>query len=123
VTAPAPLARYVRDKPGHDDPKLVAVARPSRAGGSGGARLTPPAMKYSIRTADDPAAAYTPIWAQLLHFNEAAVGDASGSPFALTFHAGQQDRPHRLGAAGERRDLSSSGAGGLTAISIRGVEA
>ena len=35
---------------------------------------------------------------------------------------GQQDRPDRLGGAGQRRDLPSSGAGGLTASS-RGVEA
>jgi transposase len=36
---------------------------------------------------------------------------------------GQQDRPDRLGAAGERRGLPSSGAGGLTAVGSRGVEA
>ena len=37
--------------------------------------------------------------------------------------AGQQDRADRLGALGARRHLSSSGAGGLTAVSSRGVEA
>jgi transposase len=36
---------------------------------------------------------------------------------------GQQDGPRRLGAAGQGRDLQGSGAGGLTAISVRGVEA
>jgi transposase len=37
--------------------------------------------------------------------------------------AGQQDGSHRLGPAGQGRELSSSGAGGLIAVSSRDVEA
>ena len=36
---------------------------------------------------------------------------------------GQQDGARGLGAAGQRRRLPNSGAGGLTAVSSRGVEA
>jgi GNAT superfamily N-acetyltransferase len=41
-------------------------------------------MTLIIQQADRPDDAYMPIWAPLLRFNQQAVGDAEGSPFALT---------------------------------------
>ena len=40
-------------------------------------------MTFTITEAEDPDAAYMPIWAPLLAFNRAAVGDATAAPFAL----------------------------------------
>ncbi len=40
-------------------------------------------MPYSITRAADADAAYMPIWAPLLAFNQETVGDAQGQPFAL----------------------------------------
>jgi len=40
-------------------------------------------MTFSINRVADPDAAYMPIWAPLLRFNQDAVGDAQGVPFAL----------------------------------------
>jgi len=40
-------------------------------------------MSYSIHPAPDAEAAYMPIWARLLEFNQKTVGDAAGKPFAL----------------------------------------
>jgi GNAT superfamily N-acetyltransferase len=40
-------------------------------------------MSYSIHQADDADAAYMPIWAPLLAFNQKTVGNAAGTPFAL----------------------------------------
>ena len=42
---------------------------------------------YVIAEAADADAAYMPIWRPLLAFNQAAVGDAAGEPFALTLKA------------------------------------
>jgi GNAT superfamily N-acetyltransferase len=64
-------------------------------------RLT---MTYSINTAADADAAYMPIWAPLLAFNEAKVGDASGVPFALEI----------------REEPDGPVAGGLWAVSVWG---
>ncbi|WP_332765478.1 GNAT family N-acetyltransferase [Phenylobacterium sp.] len=41
-------------------------------------------MNLVIQQADRPDDAYMPIWAPLLAFNQKAVGDAQGVPFALT---------------------------------------
>ncbi len=41
-------------------------------------------MRYAITRAADASAAYMPIWAPLLAFNQSAVGNADGVPFALT---------------------------------------
>jgi GNAT superfamily N-acetyltransferase len=41
-------------------------------------------MTMTIQQADRPDDAYMPIWAPLLRFNQQAVGDAEGLPFALT---------------------------------------
>ena len=41
-------------------------------------------MSYAISRPADASAAYMPIWAPLLAFNQLAVGDAGGVPFALT---------------------------------------
>jgi GNAT superfamily N-acetyltransferase len=38
---------------------------------------------FSIQPAPDADAAYGPIWAPLLRFNQERVGDATGEPFAL----------------------------------------
>jgi len=48
-------------------------------------------MTLSINRAADPDAAYMPIWAPLLRFNQGAVGDAQGSPFALVITASDSD--------------------------------
>lgn len=42
---------------------------------------------FTIAEAADPDAAYMPIWAPLLAFNQATVGGAQGVPFALTITA------------------------------------
>ena len=41
-------------------------------------------MSYVISRPADASAAYMPIWAPLLAFNQSAVGDAEGVPLALT---------------------------------------
>lgn len=41
-------------------------------------------MVFSIKPAADPGAAYAPIWAQLLAFNQTVADRAEGAPFALT---------------------------------------
>jgi GNAT superfamily N-acetyltransferase len=47
---------------------------------------------YSIQPAPDADAAYAPIWAHLLRFNQETVGDAAGQPFALVItKAGSSD--------------------------------
>ena len=61
-------------------------------------------MRYSFRSPDDAAAAYLPIWAPLLRFNEATVGNATGIPYAITVHA----------------DASEDVVGGLWALSLWG---
>lgn len=49
-------------------------------------------MTLIIQQADRPEEAYMPIWAPLLRFNQQAVGDAEGSPFALTItHPGSDE--------------------------------
>ena len=42
---------------------------------------------YAIARAADPVRAHEAIWAHLLAFNQAAVGDAEGAPFALEITA------------------------------------
>ncbi|HSV03572.1 MAG TPA: GNAT family N-acetyltransferase [Phenylobacterium sp.] len=44
-------------------------------------------MSYAIVPAADPGRAHDAIWAHLLAFNQAAVGDAEGEPFALEITA------------------------------------
>jgi GNAT superfamily N-acetyltransferase len=61
-------------------------------------------MTYAITAAEDPNAAYMPIWAPLLAFNQAAVGDASAVPFALEI----------------RESPTATVAGGLWAMSLWG---
>jgi GNAT superfamily N-acetyltransferase len=61
-------------------------------------------MTYSIQLAEDPGQAYGSIWSPLLAFNEATVGDAAGTPFALV-----------ITAAGSREVV-----GGLWAMSLWG---
>ena len=41
-------------------------------------------MRYAINRAEDPGAAYTPIWQPLLAFNQTVAEGAEGKPFALT---------------------------------------
>jgi len=41
-------------------------------------------MTYDITAPADPGGAYDAIWAPLLAFNQAQVGQAEGRPFALT---------------------------------------
>ncbi len=48
-------------------------------------------MTLTIQQADRPDDAYMPIWAPLLRFNQQAVGDAQGEPFALTIKAPNSD--------------------------------
>ncbi len=48
-------------------------------------------MTLTIQQADRPDDAYMPIWAPLLRFNQQAVGDAQGEPFALTLQAPGSD--------------------------------
>ncbi|MCI3132937.1 GNAT family N-acetyltransferase [Phenylobacterium aquaticum] len=52
-------------------------------------------MTLIIEQAERPDDAYMPIWAPLLQFNQAAVGDAQGIPFALTIRS--RDAPEVLG--------------------------
>ena len=52
-------------------------------------------MSYSIHPAQDADAAYMPIWAPLLDFNQKAVGDAAATPFALVISS-----PERATVAG-----------------------
>lgn len=61
-------------------------------------------MTYTIQPAKDADAAYMPIWRPLLAFNQAAVGNASGVPFALEI----------------RETLGGPVAGGLWAVSVWG---
>jgi GNAT superfamily N-acetyltransferase len=44
-------------------------------------------MMFTIAAAEDADAAYMPIWAPLLAFNQATVGDAAATPFALEIRA------------------------------------
>jgi GNAT superfamily N-acetyltransferase len=48
-------------------------------------------MTFTIKSVADPDAAYMPIWAPLLQFNQQTVGDAQGVPFALTISAEGSD--------------------------------
>ncbi|MDO8411159.1 MAG: GNAT family N-acetyltransferase [Phenylobacterium sp.] len=41
-------------------------------------------MTYTIAAAADPGAAYMPIWAPLLAFNQTIASEAEGTSFALT---------------------------------------
>lgn len=66
--------------------------------------MTGPPMPYTIHPAADADAAYLPIWAPLLAFNQKTIGDAAGVPFALT-----------LSSPG-----STAIAGGLWALSLWG---
>jgi GNAT superfamily N-acetyltransferase len=59
---------------------------------------------YTIQPAPDADAAYAPIWAPLLRFNQETVGDAVGQPFALVI----------------TRPGSSEIQGGLWALSLWG---
>lgn len=61
-------------------------------------------MTYLITPAPDAEAAYVPIWAPLLRFNEETVGYATGTPFALVI----------------RKPGSSEIVGGLWALSLWG---
>lgn len=61
-------------------------------------------MTFSISPAPDADAAYVAIWTPLLAFNQAAVGDAVGKPFALVI----------------TEPGSSEVAGGLWALSLWG---
>jgi len=65
---------------------------------------TPLAPPFEITEAADPDAAYMPIWAPLLQFNQDRVGDAQGEPFALVV----------------TRPGSDEVAGGLWALSLWG---
>ena len=47
-------------------------------------------MTYSIARAADPGAAYAPIWAPLLAFNQLIADGAEGDPFALVL-TGESD--------------------------------
>ena len=51
-------------------------------------------MPYEIIRAPDPGAAYAPIWAHLLAFNQTVAPDADGVPFALTLCNGDSAEVH-----------------------------
>lgn len=61
-------------------------------------------MTYSIARAADPGAAYAPIWAPLLAYNQTIAEGAEGDPFALVL----------------ARDSDAAVAGGLWALSLWG---
>lgn len=61
-------------------------------------------MTYSIARAADPGAAYAPIWAPLLAYNQSTVGGAEGDPFALVI----------------TRERDRAVAGGLWALALWG---
>jgi len=48
-------------------------------------------MTFTIKRAVDADAAYRPIWAPLLKFNQDTVGNAQGVPFALTISSPGSD--------------------------------